>query len=409
MQLVRKCLRSATCALLAAAAGTASAEGGDWNIDAGMLSYSESGRIYVAEPLLSMKRNFADDRSLSAKVVLDGITGASPTGAMPVANPHTYTTASGRVQTDLGGDMPTKKFHDARASLDLGYAQPLTRLLKGEISGHYSVESDYISRGTTLTLDMDTPDRLTTFSGGIGINNDLVNPTHGGKPLGFAWDTVTTRYGNDSKHVLDGTIGVTRILSRSWLVSLTAGQTRELGYLTEPYKIISVIDAAGNTTGYRFENRPDFRYRHSFTANSTYHFEEDVVYYSYRYYWDDWGIKSHTIDLKYRYELDDGQYLLPHIRYYTQTAVDFYTYGLMDGAPLPEYATSDYRFGKMSTTTVGLKYGFPLYDGECNVRIEYVRQDGDAHPSQAVGIQKTLNLFVPINTTIIQVGYSIDL
>jgi hypothetical protein len=115
------------------------------------------------------------------------------------------------------------------------------------------------------------------------------------------------------------------------------------------------------------------------------------------------------VDLKYRYELPRAHYLEPHVRYYTQTAADFFTYGLMDGAPLPQYATSDYRYGKMVTTTFGLKYGIPMAGGsELNFRAEYMRQSGDSHPKQAIGMQRNYNLFPAVNVVIFQVGYSRD-
>ena len=375
------------------------------------MEYNEASRINVVEPLVSLKRDLTNARSISAKVVLDAITGASPTGAMPTDHPQTITSASGRVSTVHTGDMPKKSFRDHRASIYLSYVQPLLRTVNAEIGGHLSAESDYLSRGTTLTINWDTPDRLTTFSLGAGANSDLVEPTGGGKPLGLSPSSDPARYGNAKKKVVDGLAGISRVMSRSWLMQLNYSYTQEKGYLTEPYKVISILNADGSPHGdFVTENRPSTRMRHSVYLGSNYQFEDDVGYFSYRYYWDDWGIKAHTIDLKYRYEMDDGQYLVPHFRYYTQTAVNFFSYGLIAGDPLPLYATSDYRFGEMSTMTFGCNYAFPINDYyEFNIRLEYMRQDGNLHPTQAIGVQQTLDLFEPVNTLILQLGYKFNL
>ena len=49
----------------------------------------------------------------------------------------------------------------------------------------------------------------------------------------------------------------------------------------------------------------------------------DVIDGSYRFMTDDWGVTSHTIDLKYHWQLDHA-YLEPHLRYYLQSEADFY-------------------------------------------------------------------------------------
>ncbi|HEY3296096.1 MAG TPA: DUF3570 domain-containing protein [bacterium] len=420
MQL-RNRLRTATCALLAVA-GTAAAEG-TWQAEAGALGYSEAGRVSVFEPLARIKRTLPNGQWVAAKMVIDAMTGASPNGAMPTDHPQTFTSASSLAQSQRNrgdgegegrgptvvapGATPLLPFQDHRVALDLEYERPLLRTLKADIGAHISGERDYISRGTTLSFSWDTPDRLTTFTAAGGANFDLVQPV-GGKPKPYDLYAVTTRYGNGDKTVLDGMAGITRILSRRWLMQFNYGYGRDKGYLTEPYKLVSILLPSGSTTDYRYENRPDLRTRQDAYLNSVYQFGEDVLRTSYRYYWDTWGVKSHTADVKYRFELPHSRYLEPHVRYYTQTAADFHTFGLMDGAPLPAYATSDYRYGHLATTTIGLKYGVPTAGGELNFRAEYMRQSGDSHPSQAVGVQKNYDLFPSVNILILQIGYSRD-
>ena len=46
---------------------------------------------------------------------------------------------------------------------------------------------------------------------------------------------------------------------------------------------------------------------------------------------DDWGIDSQTLDLHLRFAMGEGRYLQPHLRYYTQSAADFYRTVLFDG------------------------------------------------------------------------------
>jgi hypothetical protein len=127
----------------------------------------------------------------------------------------------------------------------------------------------------------------------------------------------------------------------------------------------------------------------------------------YRYYWDEWGTKSHTLDLRHRWELGSGNYLQPHLRFYRQGAADFYRHSLVDGQPLPSFATADYRLGDMTSITYGLKYGIPMGNkNEFSVRAEFMDQSGESHPADAIGSQRQQDLFGGTDAFILQVGYS---
>ena len=76
----------------------------------------------------------------------------------------------------------------------------------------------------------------------------------------------------------------------------------------------------------------------------------------------------------------------PHVRYYTQTPAWFYTTGLVSTAPIPDFASADYRLGPLRTATLGAMVGFRMGSapGEWTVRGEYMRQSLKS-PSQGEG------------------------
>jgi hypothetical protein len=112
--------------------------------------------------------------------------------------------------------------------------------------------------------------------------------------------------------------------------------------------------------------------------------------------------------LKYRRDLGDDWYLEPHVRYYQQSAAEFFTIGLVDGQLLPDFATGDYRLGALRSLTVGTTFAFHLFDNpaEWTVRAEYIRQAGDSSPPSALGVQRRFDLAPAINTFTVVVGYS---
>jgi hypothetical protein len=409
---LRSKLGAAACLLLASgmpAVARADA-GATTRLDASALLYGEKNRANVVEPNVRVTRLFPDGQSLSAQLGIDAITGASPSGAMPSGRIQTTTTPSGNVTTLPPGQIPLSPFKDTRGSLDLEWQKPLGTLFKSTAAGHFSREKDYQSLGASAKFSLDLMHRLTTVTAGGGFNRDGVFPV-GGTPVPLSDGSTLLGTGSNSKRVTTGMVGVSRVLTRRWMMAVNASRTLERGYLTEPYKVVSLVDPdSGVTVGQLTEARPSTRNRTSVLASSVYHLTTDVLYSSYRFYWDDWGVRSHTVDLKYRHELGDQAFVQPHLRVYTQTAADFFGFGLLKDSPLPASATSDYRLGPLRGVTLGATYGFhvPDYPGEFSVRAEYLRQWGDGHPRDAVGVQRQLDLMPPLDIGSLVIGYTLQ-
>lgn len=398
---IRTRLAGAACMLLAAGIPTvARAEApGVWQFEGSALIYGEENRTNCAEPVARVTRLFPDGQTLSAQLTLDVITGASPTGAGPPGTVQTYTTASGNVTTLPASRIPTTAFNDVRGALDLQWMRPVGSLLKTTTGTHFSRERDYQSMGVNESVSLDMMHRLTTVTVGGGYNRDDVIPI-GGFPAAMTDSLLPGAPRSEPKRVSTGLIGLSRILTRRWMVGATWTRTFEHGYLTEPYKVVSVIDpASGISSSTLHENRPGSRKRDSVLGSSVYAIGDDVLYLDYRWYKDDWGIRSDTYDVRYRHELPDDRYIQPHLRFYTQSAAYFYLYNLTDGASLPEFATSDFRLGPLRTATVGATFGFtvPNFPGQLSVRAEYIRQWGNGHPGNEPGVQSGYDLFPGVN------------
>jgi hypothetical protein len=127
-------------------------------------------------------------------------------------------------------------------------------------------------------------------------------------------------------------VGVTQVLTRNWLSEFNISVDRFHGYLNDPYKITSIIDSAGNTTGYEYESRPDQRTRKSAYWENRVAWNSQVsTALSLRYMSDDWGVRSDTALLHLCWQLSNrDRYIEPTIRWYRQTAADFYTPFILD-------------------------------------------------------------------------------
>jgi hypothetical protein len=412
---IRAALAAATCTVLSQPLQASQSNGDDWDVRSALLYYSEANRVTVVEPVVEASKQTESGGSLTVRGIFDSLTGASPNGATPTNTAQTFTSPSGNdTYTTPAGEQPKRDLKDIRLAFGVDWESELSRLVRNTVSGNISTESDYFSLGVSDTLRRDFNNRQTTVAAGFGVTLDNVSP-QGGVPVGLqllsAPAPVVTGDGEGDdgmrKTTFDVLFGITQIINRRTLTQLNYSHTMSNGYLTDPYKVLSVVDpTTGATLDYRYEKRPDTRNSDALYWKLQYHLPQDVVYFSYRYFQDDWGIRSHTTDLKYRYELGSGKYLQPHYRYYKQTAADFFRHSLVDGATVPATASADLRLADMTGTTVGVKFGMPLYDGEFSIRFEKMLQTGESHPADAIGIQKNYDLYPNLDVTILQLGYS---
>jgi Protein of unknown function (DUF3570) len=416
-------LAAATCTLL----GTASAppavaqELGPWEFDTAALYYGEGdGRVRDFSINAIARKEVKDDSFFNLTFAYDTLTGASPSGAVATPSAQTFTRPSGNdAYTIAANDQPLDDtFHDSRTAVSAGYTWPLKRLTTLDVGLSLSDEFDYTHTGFNAQVAHDFNNRNTTLSFGAALSNDSINPV-GGAPIPLnpmrEVDNLASKAGDETKDVVDFLVGLTQVINRQTLVQFNYSLSQSDGYLTDPYKILSVVDpvtglpvagpAGSGLDRYLYESRPGTRDKQSFFGLLKRDIGGDVFDISYRYMTDDWGVDSHTVDLHYRWNFDGGSYFQPHLRFYSQTAADFFQTVLFDGRPVPEFATADYRLGEFNAVTVGFKYGRPTSRGEFSTRLEVYTQTGDPNPGARVGSLTDLDLYPDLNAVIAQFSY----
>ena len=412
---LRDSLTLACCTLLQTVPAAKAGLLKDVNVDTAVLIYSESdNRVSLIEPVIKLKTELNEDEYLSLQLVFDTLSGASPNGAQASNIAQTFTSPSGNEQyTTPAGETPLDiTFRDSRVAISATLEKPLNRLTKNIYSLNLSSEHDWDSVGGSYTFSKDDSQRNSTLTAGAGITLDSIKPI-GGAPFAFSTMQSGTqpKDGNQSRNTVDLMLGVTKVINRKTLTQLNLGFSQSNGYNTDPYKIISQIDSNSGqpTEVYYFESRPDSRQRQTLYWQTVHHLTADVINIAYRYYQDDWGISSHTIDLKYRYELSDTDFLQPHLRFYSQTAADFYRHSLLTSEALPDFASADFRLAEFDSTTIGLKYSHKLRQNQnLSARLELMRQSGNSHPADAIGEQTQHNLYPDLTAVILQFSYSLN-
>lgn len=414
---------AAACGALGVAGTTARAT----EVQSGAMVYTEPGRVSAFEALLDGRHEFPDGRAGTFRFVLDALTGSSANGAVPAATAQTFTSPSGSSgYTTPAGETPLDDtFSDLRFAASGGMTFPWGRLTSATVGLYASFERDYTSLGANAALARDFNRKNTTLTLHAARFQDSVSPM-GGVPVGLAQMPAPSPGGHDdlkaesgggngeSKSVTDLGVGLTQVLTRRTVLSLNYTNSRLSGYQSDPYKLVSMVDAGGDPVPvtatldeYLYEKRPDARTKHAAAAELIQNLGRDVLTLSYRYFDDDWGIVSNTGEVAYRLNFAPDRYLQPNFRQYHQSAADFYRRYLVQGAALPEFVSADYRLGDLSAVSYGLKYGTKLRSGnDLTVRLEYYKQTGAHHPDSAIGHLRDYDLFPTVDAWIVNVGLS---
>ncbi len=364
----------------------AQTESPGWEFDSALLIYNETGRVSAVEPVVSATRTTDAGSTLTFKGVIDVLTGASATGAVPTDQAQTFTRPSGNGSyTVAAGETPLDDtFKDTRGAISADWEAAISRTLRYGVGANFSTEFDYRSVSLNGRILKDLNQKNTTLSFGLSQAQDTISPV-GGVPEALQRMSVAdyaSRPSSDDKSVTDILIGVTQVVDARSFIQFNYGLTSSSGYHTDPYKLVSLVGADGRpfegastTPSVIFEKRPDSRTRHSlFSRYRRLLNSGNIVDVSYRFTNDDWGVGTHTIDTKYRLVMSERRYLQARFRYYMQSAADFYTPFIRQGDPVGEYASADYRLGDMTAFTVGLEYGWGKPAAPWRVSLEYYVQ-----------------------------------
>jgi len=417
---------AASCALLGAGAARsqetdmAPPDSGlleDWSVDSALAYYHEDGRIQAIEPVVDVAKVFADGQALNLNVTFDALSGASPNGALTSRTAQTFASPSGKPKhqyTTAPDQLPVDPdYEDDRIAVGGNWTVPFTRVDQVSVGGKLSAEDDFFSATVNASITHDFNQKNTTLSFGVDNEFDSIHPIGGAPVPGGDYELAEKQAGGKTKDGVGVLLGVTQVMTRNWLSEFNISIDRFHGYLNDPYKFTSIINSAGGTTGYEYENRPDQRTRKSAYWENRIGWSSRVsTALSLRYMSDDWGVRSDTAQLHLRWTFANrDRYIEPTIRWYRQTAADFYMpFILNTEKPTTGHESSDSRLGAFHALTYGVKYAQKLPglgsrpESEISIRAEYYQQTFDERMPVPAGLQG-LDLYPGLKAVLVQIGW----
>lgn len=211
------------------------------------------------------------------------------------------------------------------------------------LNGSHSKESDYRSWGAGISFSQKTKNKSGELS--VKLQAYLDNVT-----LFTPIELRESNYkaGTAARNSYSATLSWIQIVNRNLQVAILGDFVKQEGFLSLPFYRVYT----GNGT-VRQEKLPDTRTKIPLGIRASYFLGDKIIIRSYyRYYTDNWGVRSNTFNLETPVKFSPYFSISPFYRFYTQTASKYFapyrSHSLMD-----EYYTSNYDLSKFHSHFFG--------------------------------------------------------
>lgn len=218
-----------------------------------------------------------------------------------------------------------------------------------EISFHGNVYLD--------TWSLIYPIELRPFrEGGRGLNDKLFQENEiTGNPN---YNPKFTELKDNGRNSYSFGFGFSQILSKTLQGSLALDFVQQKGTLSTPFQRVYFSDVEDSfidnfQLADDIEKLPDSRFKVALGGRLNWFLNQRFTLRTfYRYYFDDWGITSHTASLELPIKITDKFTIYPSYRFYNQTASDYFNpYEV--ALSTDDYYTSDFDLSEYSANQFG--------------------------------------------------------
>lgn len=313
-------------------AACASGAVGMQTVSTALYARSDTNATTVISPRVRAAATLGESAGVEATYSLDSWTGAS----IDIVTAATDAVSEIRQEVTAGG-----YYEVSDVTLGGGY--------------RYSTENDYWSNGGVLNATFDLAENNTTLGLSVFGSNDTVGRS--GDP-----DFLKPQ------RSIGGRASWTQVLDVKSLLALSWESTRVTGYQSSPYRFVAVGGdgtCAGTAQLCIPESHPNERIRNAAIARVRRALSEHTsLGLEYRYYFDDWGVQSHTMGPDFAWVVADRDRLNLGYRYYTQNDADFYSARYLQLSTTTRYVTRDRELSALysNRVTLGYEHDFELTD-----------------------------------------------
>lgn len=291
-----------------------------------MLHMYDGGGVKANGPAFLVRKSLADKVSLSAQYYVDMVSNAS-IDVVTTASPY----KENRKAFDFGLDYVVRD-----TTMKLGVT--------------HSDEPDYKVGGYSFDITQEVFGGMTTVAMGYSRANDKV------------YKHNSPEFSDRARH-WQYRLGLTQILTPRWLATANFEAMSDDGFLGSPYRVARVFGATVP------ERNPRTRTSRAVKFGAVGDIgERQAVHGEYRYFWDTWDIKAHTLEGGYSRYFGDLWLADGYLRYYRQNAALFYA---DNASSESQYLSRNRQLSTYDTVSLGAKltYDYKRVAGKYDVKL----------------------------------------
>lgn len=232
------------------------------------------------------------------------------------------------------------------------------------IGAYYSGEYNYQSLGADLHFSQKTADKNGEFSAKFQGYFDHVKLIYPSELIPVSSTTVSVvtsaSSSGDGHHAnipssprttLSGSFSYSQIINPRLQIMFLADVVNQHGYLGLPFHRVYFSNGIDSV-----EKLPSSRFKLPLGFKLNYFLGDNIIIRSYyRYYTDNWGIRSNTAGVEIPYKITPFFSISPFYRFYQQSAAKYFA-PYEAHSPTDEYYTSNYEYSKFQSHFFGVGF-----------------------------------------------------
>lgn len=256
--------------------------------------------------------------------------------------------------TSASSDMVDLKANSSASHADTRFYPSLSWTMENEKKGNSfgaglssSTEFDYQSFGGNISFSKKTNDKSGEFTAKAQVYLDqvsLVTPVElRANPNARHHDYPTT-----PRNTYAASLSWSQIINQRLSIMFLADIVQQTGYLSLPFHRVYFSDSTVHQ-----ENLPSRRFKIPLGFRANYFLGDRIIIKAYyRFYKDDWGLSSHTVNLEVPVKITPFLSVSPFYRFYSQTGIDYFS-AYRTHTAAEQYYTSNYDVAKFTSNFFG--------------------------------------------------------
>ena len=209
-----------------------------------------------------------------------------------------------------------------------------------------STEYDYQSFGGNISFSKKTKDKSGEFTAKFQTYIDQLKLI---APVELrANPNQRNNYASASRNTFAGSLSYSQIINERLQIMLLGDVVQQNGYLSLPFHRVYFIDGTIHQ-----ENLPNSRFKIPVGFRANYFAGDRFIFKAYyRFYTDDWGLRSNTAELEMPLKITPFLSVSPFYRFYNQSAVKYFS-PYEQHTSQDQYYTSNYDYSKFNSDFFG--------------------------------------------------------